>query len=257
MACNHATGVCGPSPNHQPDPHGFCEECDGSGSCIPPAASSYTLVSSSPVTAGVSFSVAVTVKDQFLVPYPSYTGTVHFTSTDAQAILPADTTLTNGVGTFNITLETYGPQTITATDTIASTITGNTGGIGVYAGPADHLVLTLSGPVTATVASTMTVTAQDAYNNLAAGYGGTVHFTSTDGTAILPADSTLTSGTGSFGVTFETLGSQSITGTDTVTSTINGTSNTVTVNPVLLPSGAACIINGQCMSNMCVGGYCQ
>ncbi|MGA3882053.1 hypothetical protein ACPCYY_19660, partial [Bacillus pumilus] len=53
-----------------------------------------------------------------------YTGTVHFTSTDGIAVLPADTTLTNGVGTFSETLDTAGSQTITATDTAHGAITG-------------------------------------------------------------------------------------------------------------------------------------
>ena len=37
-----------------------------------------------------------------------YTGTVHFTSSDGAAVLPANSTLTNGVGTFSVTLKTAG-----------------------------------------------------------------------------------------------------------------------------------------------------
>ena len=36
---------------------------------------------------------------------------------------------------------------------------------------------------------TTTLTAKDAFGNTATGYNGTVHFTSTDGQAVLPADS--------------------------------------------------------------------
>ncbi len=54
-----------------------------------------------------------------------YTGTVHFTSSDPLAILPADAPLTNGVGTFNATLRAPGSQTLTATDTVNSAITGS------------------------------------------------------------------------------------------------------------------------------------
>ncbi len=53
-----------------------------------------------------------------------YTGTVHFTSSDPVAVLPANTTLTNGAGTFSATLNTGGSQTITATDAYNSSITG-------------------------------------------------------------------------------------------------------------------------------------
>jgi hypothetical protein len=75
-----------------------------------------------------------------------------------------------------------------------------------------------------------TVTALDQFNNTATSYGGTVHFTSSDGAATLPANSTLTNGTGTFSATLGTNGNQTITATDTVTSSITGTSNTITVN---------------------------
>ena len=75
-----------------------------------------------------------------------------------------------------------------------------------------------------------TVTAQDQFNNTATGYAGTVHFTSSDGNATLPADSTLTNGVGTFNATLKTAGNQTITATDTVTNSITGTSNTITVS---------------------------
>src|SRR5204863_287750 len=84
---------------------------------------------------------------------------------------------------------------------------------------------------TAGTAFSFTVTALDQFNNTATGYGGTVHFTSSDAQAVLPVNSTLTSGTGSFSATVKTAGSQTITGTDTVTSSITGTSNSITVSP--------------------------
>jgi uncharacterized repeat protein (TIGR01451 family) len=56
-----------------------------------------------------------------------YTGTVHFTSSDAQAILPADYTfLASDAGShvFSFTLKTLGDQTITVTDTHSAGFTG-------------------------------------------------------------------------------------------------------------------------------------
>jgi uncharacterized repeat protein (TIGR01451 family) len=56
-----------------------------------------------------------------------YTGTVHFTSSDAQAVLPADYTFVSGdagTHTFSVTLNTLGDQTIAVTDTHASGLTG-------------------------------------------------------------------------------------------------------------------------------------
>ncbi|MFX7121297.1 hypothetical protein ABTI10_19370, partial [Acinetobacter baumannii] len=75
------------------------------------------------------------------------------------------------------------------------------------------------------------VTALDAFNNVVTGYSGTVHFTSTDAAAVLPADMTLTNGIATFSETFDTAGSQAITATDTAHGAITGTSNTETVAP--------------------------
>jgi hypothetical protein len=67
-----------------------------------------------------------TFYDRYTTSAPSrtYSGIVHFTSSDAQAVLPANATLTNGIGPFNATLKTAGTQTITATDTVTASITG-------------------------------------------------------------------------------------------------------------------------------------
>jgi len=66
----------------------------------------------------------------------------------------------------------------------------------------------------------VTVTAKDTYGNTATGYAGTVAITSSDYQAVLPANAVLTSGVGSFTITLETAGSQSITATGTGTSSI-------------------------------------
>jgi hypothetical protein len=54
--------------------------------------------------------------------------------------------------------------------------------------PAAQLVISISGPVSAGAAFTLTVTAYDAYGNVAIGYTGTVTFVSTDPDAHLPQD---------------------------------------------------------------------
>ena len=62
------------------------------------------------------------------------------------------------------------------------------------------------------------MTAKDAYGNVATGYTGTVHFTSSDAAAALPADYAFTAadkGVHTFSVTFQTAGSQSVTVADT------------------------------------------
>jgi hypothetical protein len=180
-------------------------------------------------TAGTAFDFTVTALDQFENTATGYTGTVHFTSSDGSAVLPADSMLTNGTGTFSATLKTAGSQTITSTDTGNSSITGTSDTIDVNAAEATHFLVSAPVSVSAGIAFSFTVTAQDQFENTATAYGGTVHFTSSDGSAILPANSTLTSGTGTFSATLKTVGPETITATDTGNSSITGTSNTIDV----------------------------
>src|SRR5207253_2965328 len=192
------------------------------------AATHFSVSAPSSATAGSAFSFTVTAQDQFNNTATGYAGTVHFTSSDGQAVLPSNSTLTNGTGTFSATLKTAGSQTITATDTVTSSITDTSNGINVTA-PATHFVVSAPASVTAGGAFNFTVTALDSINNPATGYTGTVHFTSSDGQAVLPGNSTLTNGTGTFSATLKTAGNQTLTATDTVTSSITGTSNTISV----------------------------
>src|SRR5205823_3411004 len=117
-----------------------------------------------------------------------------------------------------------------ATDTVNGFITGTSNTITVNPAAATHFAVSAPATATAGTAFAFTVTAQDAFNNTATVYGGTVHFTSTDAHAVLPANSTLTSGTGTFSATLTPAGTQTISATDTVTSSITGTSNAVTVS---------------------------
>src|SRR5205085_12653250 len=125
-----------------------------------------------------------------------YRGTVHFTSSDAQAGLPSDDTFTaadKGVHTFSATLKTAGSQSLTATDTANASLSGTEGSIAVA--PAAATTLILAGfptSITAGVSGMAAVTAWDAYGNVATGYTGTVHFTASDPQAVLPADYTFT-----------------------------------------------------------------
>ncbi len=192
-------------------------------------ATHYSISAPASATAGTAFSFTVTALDQFNNVATGYAGTVHFTSSDAQAILPANSTLTNGTGTFSATLKTTGSQTLTGTDTVTASITGTSNTIAVSAAAATHFSVSAPSSVTAGTAFSFTVTALDQFNNTATGYAGTVHFTSSDGQAILPANSTLTNGAGTFNATLKTTGSQTLTGTDTVTASITGTSNAITV----------------------------
>src|SRR5439155_24037639 len=106
----------------------------------------------------------VTARGAFGNTAVGYTGTAHFTSSDGQAVLPANYTFTvgdAGVHAFSGTLKTAGAQSITATDTVAGSITGTQSGIVVNAAAAASLVLSgFPSPTTAGVAHNFTVTAK-------------------------------------------------------------------------------------------------
>jgi hypothetical protein len=165
----------------------------------------------------------------------SYTGPVRFTSSDAQATLPAAASMVNGTGTFSATLKTAGGETITATDTGNPLIMGASNTISVNTAAATHF--SLSGQNSALVGApySVTVDALDAFANVATGYNGTIHFTSSDPQAVLPGNSTLTNGSGIFNVTLKTAASETITATDTVTSSITGTSSSIIVSNTPAP----------------------
>ena len=188
----------------------------------PGPVSSLDLSAPSTATAGSSFVATVTALDAYGNTATSYRGTVHFTSTDngAQTSLPDDYTFTAGdAGThgFPVTLTSAGNRTVTVAD---GTRTAGTP-VAVEAGGATHLVI--AGPdaaVTAGDAFDVTVSVEDAFGNPVPSFAGTVHLTSSDPDASLPADYTFTPGdagshTFGDGATLTTAGSQSIGVADT------------------------------------------
>jgi len=203
-----------------------------------PQATSFAVSFPSPITAGTSGSLTVTAKLADGSIDTHYIGTVLFSGSDPQAVLPADYAFTAadaGVHTFSVTLRSAGTQSITATDYTSSSVTGTDGGITVS--PAAASTLSFSGfpsPVTAGVVGSFTVKARDPYGNIATSYAGTVRFTSTDAKASLPIDYTFTSadaGIHTFSATLKTAGTQSITVTDTTTGNLTATNAGIAVNP--------------------------
>jgi subtilase family serine protease len=186
-------------------------------------------------TYGIPFNVTVTAKDQSNVS-TGYSGTVHFTSSDPQAVLPADTTLISGSGIFNATLYTGGTQTITATDPANSTITGtvsiNLEGVPTQFGlRLPPYAVQTGSPFTFYVAAL-----SGGENIVATGYNGTVHFTSSDPLAVLPADTTLIQGMGTFNATMNTTGTQTLTVTDTVNTSLTGSGSVTVVRLAAAPT---------------------
>jgi hypothetical protein len=182
------------------------------------------VVAPAAVTAGRAFSVSVTAEDASGNPVTAYGGTVHFSSSDTSngVILPADSTLTGGQGSFSVTLIKAGAQTLTVSDAangLSTTVT-----ITVTAQAASRFALATSANPTAGTSFSFSVTAQDPYGNTDTSYAGTLHFASTDTSAgvALPPDSTLTNGQRTFSATLIKVGSQTITGTDTANASITG-----------------------------------
>jgi hypothetical protein len=96
-------------------------------------ATSLSVGAPSIATAGKAFNFTVTALDAVGKPVTNYPGTVTFTSTDGQAVLPSNSQLTNGTGSanFSVTLETAGSQTITATDVATPSLTATSTSIHV------------------------------------------------------------------------------------------------------------------------------
>jgi uncharacterized repeat protein (TIGR01451 family) len=190
-----------------------------------------------PRDAGTKGDISVAATDVYGNPRRDYEGTVHLTSTDPSAVLPADYTYVfddAGVHVFSVTLNTAGMQAVTATDTVATSVTGTQAGISVTQVPASLGVVGPASPRTAGTGGSLTVTARDAGGATIAGYRGTIHFTSTDPRAILPADYAFTASDGgvhAFTVVLRTAGTQSVKATDTAKASVSGTRSGVVVKP--------------------------
>ena len=195
----------------------------------------------SPRPAGIGGSIRVTATDTYGNRVQSYLGTVHFTSSDIQAGLPANykfTVADAGTHVFsgNVILKTVGTQSVTATDTVTASIKGSQTNIVVTPAALSKFVVSgLTSPRTHGVAGSIRVTATDAYGNRIVGYLGTIHLTSTDSAAKLPANYTFLvadAGTHVFSgnVTLKTIGTWSVTATDTLTATLKGSQTGIVVN---------------------------
>ncbi len=186
----------------------------------------------SPTTAGTSQSFTVMAQDGSGNPVPTYTGTIHFASTDLLATLPNDYMFTGadaGTHTFTATLATAGAQSVAASDTANTLITGS---ISVTVSPAAAARFVIAGfptTISSSRSGSFTVTAEDVFGNTAVGYAGMIHFTSSDAQALLPADGGLIGGTGMFAATLRTAGSQSLTARDIAVPSITGSATSTVV----------------------------
>jgi S-adenosylmethionine hydrolase len=187
-------------------------------------------------TAGTWGLVTVAALDAYGNVASGYAGTIHFTSSDGHAALPADYTFAAAAPATHavyVDLLTAGTQSITAADTANPSFTASDSGIAVSPAAVKSLKVTgFPSPDTAGTANSVTVAAVDAYGNLVTGYTGTIHFTSSDRQASLPADYTFSAadaGSHTFSATLFTAGTQSLKATDTATASITGSESSITV----------------------------
>jgi len=301
----------------------------------PGAATHFAVSAPANTVAGTAITLTVNALDANNNIATGYAGSARFTSGDLAAVLPATTKLSAGTATVTATLKSSGNQTITAIDTLSSSITGTSGGVAVtaaapaklvfikqptsssagvpvapavtvqvqdafgnattsaatvtlavtgsvfdpsstravaavsglatfpnlvltqaasytltatspgltngtsipsfvYAAAPHHIVLTTPAAAVAGTSFQYSANVVDAYGNVVSGYGGTIHFTSSDAAAVMPPDYTYNnaiSAYGSVGSVMKTGGPQTITATEVTSGLISGTSGAIVVDP--------------------------
>ncbi len=204
--------------------------------------------------AGSAFNFTLTALDASNATAVAYTGTVHFTSTDPNAVLPADYTFQPGdfgVHTFSVTLETAGSMSVTVAD--AANNLGPLGtAIGVTPGAASLSRSTVSVMPTslrAGTTTTVTLTAADAFGNQETAGGLSVSFglNGTAGGSFGPVTDNK-NGTYTATLTATAPGSSKVTATiggHAVTSVLPTVTVTPDAPPVIQPIGDVTLPHGQ------------
>jgi hypothetical protein len=227
---------------------------------VPSTATHFLVVVPQATDVGQTTGVDVIALDASNRRVRDYAGTVQLASTDSAttsggSALPTTYTFTaadRGAHDFVIDPGVTGTETVSATDTSNSSVTGSASLLVDPAPVATHFLLltgpssgcgsqssqSSGGPVSAGVATSVRVVALDDSNHVVTNYTGTVQLSSTDssttvgGTAV-PTTYTFTAadrGAHVFSVTPGTTGSEALTATDTSSSSITG-SVTLQVSP--------------------------
>jgi hypothetical protein len=220
----------------------------------------------SSTTAGQSFNLTVTADDLSGNVMTNCTDTVSFSTWDAQGTIidPVTgnsvslqnftytfTAADHGTHTFSVDLKTAGSQVVAVSDLTAGTtptgpdLTVNPGAFSTFA------VSGFPSPTAADAGGSFTVTAYDAYGNVASNYTGTVILSSSEPTATFFDDNTGSqlagnrytfspsdSGTHTFAAVLNTTGkNQSITATDSVNPAATASQTGIAVDPAVTISG--------------------
>jgi len=195
-------------------------------------------------SAGNPFTITVRAVDQYWNLVSGINDSVHLTSTDSFAWMPADTTLNNGQCLIQVRLHKSGQQTITASDNDNNSILTDTSSpITIVGGTFAKLLILAPGespaPGTASgrtgtatdqsinYAFTVTVLATDAWWNPVSGPTDVVHITSNDPLAQLPADAPMVNGSVDLNMRLATGGYQQITVSDVTNGSKTGSTTQV------------------------------
>src|SRR5439155_13090518 len=139
-----------------------------------------------PYTAGSAFNVTIQARDRNNNLVPGAVAVNISNPTGSGAVFSPNpiTLASNGTGTFSANIRTSGSQQIH----VQSGAIG--GDVLITVNPSAIHHFTVAGPSTATTGANTNyvVTAFDPFNNIKTDYAGLVRFSSTDGTAVLPAN---------------------------------------------------------------------
>ncbi len=229
--------------------HGTVTAATTSSFTVSPAAENQlgiTTQPASPVAAGATITVGVTVEDQYGNPITTgNTGsndTIHVAlSSGSFASGTTSVVASNGVATFNnLTITTPGSYTITTSDTTHGTITAATTNSFTVTPAAENKLVITAQPSSITAGGTVSVgvTIEDQYGNPittgSTGSNDTIHMALSSGSFAAGTTSVVASnGVASFsGLQVNTVGSYTIAATDTTHGTVTAaTTNSFTVTP--------------------------
>jgi hypothetical protein len=179
-------------------------------------------------TVGEQVAVTVTAADATGATASGFQGTIHLTSSDPAAVLPADFGFTPSeapIKNVGVTFATAGVSTLTAADT-AGALAPATANANVKHGVATSCAITQASSTSrAGAIMGVLVLVRDAKGNLATSYSGTMRITSSDARAVLPPDTTFVpatdSGAHAFAAELLTTGAQTVTATDVANASLH------------------------------------
>lgn len=175
---------------------------------------SYSLSALPPVSiAGSPLPLVITAVDRHGNVADRYAGSAHVASADPMDLLPADGAFAQGVRTVAIAFRSTGNHQVSVNEVGGSISAASTE---VLVSADDAAELDVSAPVQAVAGAQLaaTVRARDRFGNTSSSFGGTVSFTSSDASAILPPpyrfNPAADAGQHLFQVTFATAGNESL-----------------------------------------------